>query len=337
MQNKFMMQRRTFLMLAAAGALPLLGMARGCNRTSRYEREQIMQKIPLTPHCIGRLLLDTPVDSENYYSYQNYKGWNIEFKPNASHITLNHMMQEKEKELKEERHSTENSRYIETEKINNNLIVVTSRSDPVTVDFKQVDAFFFIDKGIFLFNSEARNSYHSNLLTELKTITLDQLKKRAQSDAPQAAGFCIDGGLIQSGSNDHESILFGGRLKQYPGVSFSIQTQALAQGDEPEESLGARVKGAMALASGLFTDLKVLRSGSKKAGGFSGEEFAYFEDGGCNFDWEHTGKPGRQEAPRIAINLEASQEAMENITQQELLALWDAMLGTLRIRPGAFS
>lgn len=61
-----MMQRRTFLMLAAAGALPLLGMARGCNRTSRHEREQIMQKIPLTPHCIGRLLLDTPVDSENY-------------------------------------------------------------------------------------------------------------------------------------------------------------------------------------------------------------------------------------------------------------------------------
>lgn len=126
-------------------------------------------------------------------------------------------------------------------------------------------------------------------------------------------------------------------MKQYPGVSFSIQTQALAQDDEPEESLGARAKGAMALASSMFSELKVLRSGSKKAGEFAGEEFAYFDNGSCNFDWEYTGKPGKQEAPRIAINLEASETALQNITQQELLALWDAMLETLRIRPGAFA
>ena len=200
-----------------------------------------------------------------------------------------------------------------------------------------MDAFLLFEEVIFLFDSEAKSDYYPGLMDELKLIVRYQLKKRANHEVPRMEGFCIDGGIIQSGSNDHESIRFAGKLRQYPGVSFSIQTQALAKNDEPEESLGARVKGAMALASSLFTDLKVLRSGSKKAGEFSGEEFAYFENGGCNFDWEHTGKPGQQEAPRIAINLEASETALQSITQEELLALWDAILATVRIRPGAFS
>ena len=79
MQNKFVLKRRSFLILAAVGALPFWSVLKNCrNSTSQSEREQIMQKIPLVSQCVGRLLIDVPQDSETYYNYQNYKGWSVE-------------------------------------------------------------------------------------------------------------------------------------------------------------------------------------------------------------------------------------------------------------------
>jgi hypothetical protein len=116
---------------------------------------------------------------------------------------------------------------------------------------------------------------------------------------------------------------------------MSFSTQVIDKIDDAPSLLkrAERLKG--------YPDIKILRKTTREIAGLDGEEVAFktptdSETTSHSFQWEYQGKPNSIAAPQISasLNIPSGTDAV-SISNEELLGLWDAVLGSIRLRPGA--
>jgi hypothetical protein len=174
------------------------------------------------------------------------------------------------------------------------------------------------------------------------------LRSRSEDDIPAEQGTCIEGGFVPL-EQKYERVTIGFRLKEFPDVHFSVDAHKnldrLREGSSPS-LLREQAKEA-AEADGLgavFARTKILRQQARELGTWKGEELAlrtpaYKDDLEAHEFYFHSmGAVNDPLQPELDVRLESGLKGNQkarvkpSLTDEEALALWDKLIGTIRVR-----
>ena len=199
--------------------------------------------------------------------------------------------------------------------------------------------------------------FHAGISNEDLVEGIDDISKVVKSFSPVPTsdmtrlppGLCIETGVITGSVPRGEAVAVSGRIDQYPGASFSFSTQTaskpyddltLIQRNDRSFNLGDRL-GKEISASTTF-----LRKGKRSLNGQKGEEIVAVitinGETSMEANAEFYTEPKTLDKPSIEISLSdkthddnTHKPYPKNLTQEEFLALWDALLNGIKLRPGA--
>lgn len=206
------------------------------------------------------------------------------------------------------------------------------------------DVYSFFSVGDDLFVQSLNGALpHEDHISVLKTIA-SSLRLRTQDEIPAEPGSCIDGAFLPI-PLQYEKVTLGVRLKEFPDVHFSIEVHK-NQNRLPEGSdLEMRLKSAELEGGTWYSRVKFLRRGERQLGEWKGSEALALkpaqetEKEAHEFHYISLGAPNAPLQPRIKIQLDTGASGWQkgavrtSITDEEAVALWDKLIGSIRVRP----
>ncbi|SOY87436.1 conserved protein of unknown function [Cupriavidus taiwanensis] len=171
------------------------------------------------------------------------------------------------------------------------------------------------------------------------------IRSRADNEIPTGPGFCIDQGFIAGNDYRSESVQVGITLPQHPNAFISFDASTGAE----EDRLLERVDNFLAKAvAGPLAGLKVLRKRERNVGTIPAEEYATAATGNGQrvyvFAWESQGKNKSLSEQNVSAGLRVLEQPVDSPqtpyqpafqSDDEALQLWDAIIDSIRLRPGA--
>ena len=178
------------------------------------------------------------------------------------------------------------------------------------------------------------------------------IKPRDNHDIPSEAGYCFDGGFIESdkGKAKEWASAYFTRPDTPGSAIFGVEMRPRLKSDD---KLLDRVPTIIRMLANLATHTRTLRSGDRSVAGMPGEELLIrIKVNGVtayNFIWEYQGRNDDSGGPislthpntRIELRVggaktgENATSETSVLTEQETLALWEALLAGFKLRPGA--
>ncbi|RZT30861.1 T6SS immunity protein Tli4 family protein [Cupriavidus agavae] len=169
----------------------------------------------------------------------------------------------------------------------------------------------------------------------------DRWRQIPDGEIPTGIGFVVDDTILADNDMNPESWRMSIRLAGKPDVWLILQS--FVQYDV-EPGLRERAGGVLAGLLGSVTGLSRLRNRRRPVGSIEGDEIllASTQDGkrGYGFKWEAPGKARSLAEPQINVSLRVGESAYTTnaesfASDEEALALWDAVIDSIRLRPGA--
>ena len=177
----------------------------------------------------------------------------------------------------------------------------------------------------------------------------NELKPRSEDVIPSEPGVCIEGGLVTKDLT-YEQVAIGIRLKEFPDVHLSIEVHRnvdrLAESSSLERMLKEGKENAQEGGVGsLFDRIKIFRHGPRQLGKWTGFEHASRTPANKEsteaheFFYQSLGALRDPLLPKLEIELNSGVKdnskasVPPSITDEEALALWDALITTIRVRP----
>lgn len=366
------MNKRSGFTLALALAMLVISATwlypayRAANPDYKYTMNDFTRRT--RPICLGRFLIDLPaqVSAKQYWQDIEQFG-SIESVPGGNQ-TLHQfrvLVDAREKELRATPHRTEGSVFRESIQLGGNARLLVFRDDDInTVDFA-FETLLLNEGRLFLLKHGAVNAR----LDTAKKEALDAISKihvRANDAVPLGKGVCIDNGIVDESAefrSDSAGVKFF--LPDYPGFELDIHIDSVARVDP--RGLFERTESPLMSFSSAFPDTnrEVKRKARRTLAGMDGEELVMYDitkKNGQNaihslaFWWEYAGQEKSLRHPRVTITLDydfggqaiykAEKAAFSEgkplpsqpsrLTQEEIVSIWDAVLQSIRPRPGAF-
>jgi hypothetical protein len=194
--------------------------------------------------------------------------------------------------------------------------------------------------------SIATNSYDGHFAeAEARLVTFAANVELAKAPTDPQPGFCL-GPVVIKGQYQEEYARLRFQDRKRPDVVFAVAVDTYAR--DESVTLLQRVSGPDSLLKKFDARNVVLREGELKVAGMRAQEWLSWIMLGENGDKKHFGfaletmRPNPSPAqPHIHINLDTGQydrdgnEQANSLTDQEAVALWDAVVKTIRLRPVA--
>jgi hypothetical protein len=343
--------RQTKLKLGAALALGLVAWLWWHDAQPSHKDIQTMQTYTehMQTHCVGRFLIDAPkgVDTgEGSYETQ-IASVKVDKKSSQPISDLLHLLERDLKDraaiLQSQQTDYGKPRYYGTFTPAPNIR--TMRYIPVdgVNDGEKMDGYVVKSGGIFLFKGSA---YDDSDIKEIHDFLIDiepKLSIRDDAVIPTTPGFCINGGLIAYNPKRGENAGFIWTLPGHPDVDFGIGTRT--NGDTVDPGLVDREASTLREAgAAVMKHVHTLRKGRFELAGRPAQEWSVEITGDqpeLNFKLEIPGAPNDNANPSIALSMHVGGYGeggyqLPSLTKGEALALWDAVIQSLRQRPGAF-
>ncbi|WP_152623838.1 T6SS immunity protein Tli4 family protein [Pseudomonas sp. PI1] len=320
----------------------LLGLA-GCTHTYSPARNTTMDKTGWVTHCFGRFLIDLPPQAQIRAGYDL---WGVGIKRlDETSSSLVARINLREQELKIEKHDTKGHLFIKRLELENGATGLLSWLHDTSQETLLLDTFlvaspskkFFQYPNKISIGREKRGIAFSNALAQ-------NLRSLAPLEVPSDSGFCIDGAYISGSSFQREGFNVGVTFPDHPGAFFSFSTDTGAEEDQLLDRVGGFLAGAAKMVAGLET----LRKGQHNIGPIPAQEYlvAGSAEGqrAYSFAWESQGKDGSLSEPNITAGLGVLERDADSHgnppppafrSDQEALELWDAIIDSIRLRPGA--
>lgn len=332
-----------------------------------------MKKITqtMTPRCVGRYLIDMPEDFVlNSQFSVTVEGVSIEIKP-MTKPTFDARTQKREIELKAERlmGKPDQPTLKEIVPLKNSHGRVFDRSrDGGSNVLRKLELHGWRDGHAVLLAIDARDMSYARESDRAesdtrKTTTPEKLahllkmyervRGRADNEVPSEQGVCVHNGFVLGPPTDEEEVLVSYHLKDSQDVFFSFETASNLREETNLLDRGKQIESGAADAHG-----HTVRKGRHDAHGIKYDEWLLTAQTtesvqGQLFTFEANSKLGNAKAPIIMITfhngyrIPAAERTMEEsavlpeikkatLSEAESIALWDAVIPTLRARPGAF-
>jgi len=336
---------RHFPKLWLAFCLVVVAGSTGCVPLNHFPRSNQMDKTGWITHCFGRFLIDLPPRAVVRPGYQL---WGDQIKRlDDTPAMLAARIDQRERELKAQQHrKRQGSMFIRRIEHGNGSTSLLSWDSDASVLGLMLDSYLvsrptwrvFRYKGEVTYDKEQRGIEISDSLAR-------NLRSREPNEIPTGPGFCIDGGYIAGDTYQNEGFMVGVTFPDHPGASFSFRSSTGAEEDRLLDRIGGFLKGAAKLVAGIET----LRKG-QRAGAIPADEYLVAgsdkQQRVYSFAWESQGKNRSLTEPNLAASLGVLERSPDNDgnppppafrSDQDALALWDAIVGSIRLRPGAAS
>jgi Tle cognate immunity protein 4 C-terminal domain/Tle cognate immunity protein 4 N-terminal domain len=295
--------------------------------------------------CFGRYLVNIPVEAD--FSIGDAYSESIKFERTPSYIDeqdYRTRVKEREDRLRTSKHDTEGSLLRSSSRINGGKqLVFASRTDAEDRRTTLIET--------FVMRPPYRLSYVAadedvNEITDLVSQLLRHLESRSDT-LPRPPGACIADALIDFVPTYNESF-YAGTGMDAPAWVISLSTDTTGPTDSGKD-LHSRVDQAIEMLGPAGSKIKKLRRGFVTVDGRKGREYLGIypsnRDGptetfDAKLEVEGNGKP---QQPTIKMTMETvwpkrrdPSDSTRYLTQQEATALWDAVVESVRMRPGTF-
>ena len=200
--------------------------------------------------------------------------------------------------------------------------------------------FLVEDAYVVVWEKSFDNKYRE---AEQRILDFSKNIARIRSADSVQKGFCI-GPVVLSGEYSFEQAGFTFRNKARPDVVISVDIHTYAEGGPP--TLLQRINGPQSLLRIFSYSPKVLRQGKTSAGGMEAEEWlAVFEEEGNRQEHKFMletmrSKPSATQ-PLLTLQMTTGQQGSDgewptaSLSDKEAMAVWDAIVKSIRVRPGA--
>jgi len=311
-----------------------------------------MTKLTASMHsfCVGRFILDVPAQAKLPHLFQRIHGMGgVEISGGIARTAYDLRAKEKEAELRAKPHQKEGSVLHEVwrpEGVDGTLFV--HRDSDYAIGHFAILAYFWRDGRMFTFHYGASNDGIQESKDELMRA-FSSIESRANDEIPKAAGSCIESAFLPGSGFRSESVSADFDFPDYPNLKVFLLTNVTDSPDD--EGLLARTARHTPAFEKSYPTAKVetLRRAKRTVNGAAGEELfevlkedkndPYTKPNGDRYraHWEFVGVANSMEKPELEIRLNYDDKpGSKRLTAEELLALWDAVVNSLRPRPGAF-
>ncbi len=289
-------------------------------------------------HAIGRHLVDVPGDAKLIESYKFNK---VEVEPLPEIKTqarFDLLVSEREREMRAVKPKTKGS-FIER--------VPHANSSVTLISWDWKEGFTF---DTYFRAGTSALKYTGDVSDDRKQAALDRRERYAQEwrelrpgEIPEGIGFVAGDMILADKELNRESWSLVIRLANKPDVSLEISSFVVGKVD-PKQTLRNRAGGIVAGMLGLGLGLVRLRNRERSVGPIWAEEIlvAGTQNGkrSYGFKWEAPGKADSLAEPQLNIELEVGESAYTTnahsfANDEEALELWDAIVDSIRLRPGA--
>ncbi|KVT37918.1 hypothetical protein WK52_01300 [Burkholderia multivorans] len=308
------------------------------------------------PWCIGRFMFDRPTASEITNQRYTFRGENLETQNNASIATYHAKVNDLGKTLKanrridpSENNKPTNHAWLEDEvspsTSSKAFVYQKSHTDGIKLSFKSEGFVFDGDK---LFHTTG--SFGPDALSKFEGFYTDlyrRIKARDNWSVPTESGFCFDGGIVTGSSTYPEEVSQSFALMPGRPALLVIQMRKSMSDDQahPLTKTLPELRAKMdQVSSGSY---RILRQGKRTVAGMDAEEVLFALKEGeitsYRFYLLAPGDPSTLAKPHTAIQLLLGasspdlkpEEATSPVDEAGALQTWDALLNSLRLRPGA--
>lgn len=342
--------RRLIYVVLAAGLLLVAQhtrIAAGEPKMTKQTMNMNMRSI-----CVGRFLLDVPVDAEVSYRTAFLSGWDVATDPDETDDEFLAKLRAKEEKWKNERNehelvSLEKIVPVSTAEVAGKIFVFGRQwtygyenGKRVDENFPSMNAYVRTRHVSFDFTREISDDSD---LAELLQLT-GQVRARGEGEIPTQPGFCFERGIVLDPLNaeQHEGVTLFVGLKGHPDVSIVLFMRAGIT--EASTLLGRAAEGKETFSPGDRARFLQLRAGTRTLAGMKGQELAekvmeHNGTSGHSFMWEslHNDK-SKIMTPLLTFEMstghgQPGEPVSSTLSDEAALALWDKMTSSLRVRP----
>lgn len=292
-------------------------------------------------HAIGRHLVDVPSDAKLIEAWKFAKN-PLEPLHTKSDIHFRDIVERHEAELRMARHKTEGPMLIERLAHAQGSVTLVSWEAPDSKILHRFDTYFRSNSKVIKYSGVLDPDRKKAVLANFETMS-QEWRELSPGEIPEGVGFVAGDMMLADKRFNYESWSLVIQLAGKPDVSLEIASFAVGKVDSAQ-TLGKRAGGIVSGMLGLGLGLVRLRNRERPVGPIWAEEIlvAGTQNGkrSYGFKWEAPGKANSLAEPQLNVELEVGESAYKTNAQsfandEEALALWDAIVESIRLRPGA--
>ena len=343
------------LRLAALAAAYVALSLTGCDQILKESALDKTASLPaMRTHCVGRYLIDLPADFEQmlvsdveltYGMDKNFRTVNVTVARAAgSQPSFDGIVNKRASELAADYHFKSPSKTMLAfrQRLNETTALVRSYDSPDMLDYFKAE--LFAEKGfsVGLFKADI---FKTDTPDDIEAKVLKVVERTSFAPSPDQAGrgTCLGPMLIDAGQ-DGERLTLAFRSKSVPDVLIEVDMNSMLA--KSDGGLLKRWDSKAGMLNKLDFHSTTLRRGTVAVGGMPGEELLNKgkEQGhvvrGFTAEALQT-KPATFSTPSLAISmnmggqLESSDYVDASWSDEGAMAIWDAIVKSIRLRPGA--
>lgn len=208
--------------------------------------------------------------------------------------------------------------------------------------FYSIDSFVPIGKDLFV--QHASTGLTKDEAIKSFNLVASRLRLRAADEVPSEIGTCIEGGFIAL-QPEFERSSIGVRLHEFPDIHFSIRVTKNQDYLVESSALESRLDRAAEVGGTWYSRIKFFRRGPRELGNWKGFEALTRKPAhGSNTDshqfaFVSLGALHDPLQPSLDVQLDTgvkddqTASVKPSITDEEAIALWDKLIGSIRVRP----
>ncbi len=294
--------------------------------------------------CLGRHVIDLPSGSTIKLKSM-VGGAQVDVRRSVTSDEFKRLVAGHEADLKAIPHRRQGARLKERIELADNRTLFVSWFDKssIATDLMELYSLMEPQSVMHVFSAQA-SAKHENVSIEYTRELSANLHYRGSGSIPTRPGFCIDQGLVTLSDVNKEETSAEIRLAGRRGLTMTYTAYVSGA---PEKPLLQRLSRTSPGYEGTLAAMKTLRRGDRIIGPIRGQEILVRADDGdkrsYEFLWESQGQEDSIEHPFLSLRMTTTDETDDNgeimdapfADDSEALALWDSILETLRLRPGA--
>lgn len=321
----------------------LLGLVLAGALAAGHAKEQQMTTGSKT-HCLGRYLIDLPADAQMRVSYTYARG-EVRSYQSISGEDFDQRVAARQNHLEGQMHGDGGSMFVERAELSAERVLLTSWESPASRLIYEYGLFSYFPqtRTMYVFENKGSASGHAGTLDYWRDLAGTH-QYRAPTEIPTRPGFCIDSGLVEGSDFNREEVTANIRLHDYPTVTLTFMSYVTGN---PDRELLRRTSTIPPGYEEVAARMQTLRRGRRNLGQVRGQELLVRGDGegkkAYEFLWESQGQADSLEYPFLSLQLSTTGESDADGevidapfgSNEEAMAVWDEILGSLRLRPGA--